>query len=314
MKHLFIFSYILSSVLLAQPKPDIEFQLNTISGVVLNSESQKPLSETKVSILTGNNILKDSTFTDDDGHFIINKVGYMWKPKVRFYSRDFLTHSHPLKVIDLDADNSIHLNQSLTPISEDQKIPTLAKNSIEKRAETFLIKGNVFYYLSIAQDKFSTERIIIKSKKAIDTGDGLIVIKVNDSFYDPVRCYVPQMGKYENLAHIIDHYFQVPLFEPSGLPVFLSDNLLKPSVIYGTVSDANTKKVIVGAEVRLAGLPKRRITDKSGKYAFQVDNSGTYQVLISPPFGYQSNQTGISEIIVRSARGGWYMSNHYLIQ
>ena len=84
-------------------------------------------------------------------------------------------------MVDLDSSNNIVFKQLLSPIPEELRIPNLSQNSVNTRAETFLIPGNVFYYLSILNDKYLTERIIIKSRRALDSDNGLIVIKVNDS-------------------------------------------------------------------------------------------------------------------------------------
>ena len=75
---------------------------------------------------------------------------------------------------------------------------------------------------------------------------------------------------------------------------------------------AKTLKIVPGAEVNIAGTSKWRITDKLGNYAFQINEPGSYQIIVNPPFGYSSSQTGITEILVKSARGGWYHSNLYL--
>jgi hypothetical protein len=57
------------------------------------------------------------------------------------------------------------------------------------------------------------------------------------------------------------------------------ENLLESTIIYGTVFDTKIQKEVAGAEVSIAG---------------------------------SSSQTGITEILVKSARGRWYHSNHYL--
>ncbi|MBT3502233.1 MAG: hypothetical protein HOB40_00505 [Candidatus Marinimicrobia bacterium] len=312
MIRLFIFILFTSTHLLAQPKDAIEFQLNTISGFLTHSLNNEFIENAKIEIVSGNGIVKDSTFTDSEGKFSISDVGFMWKPKLRISSRDFLPSSISLKMSQLDEKNNILIHQKLVPISENQKIPILAQNAIEERAQVFFIKGNVFYYLSTKNNVHSAERIIIQTKKATDNGNGIIVLNINGTYYDPVRCYVPQMGNYENLANIIDAYFPSSLFKPSGLPLYLSDSLLKPSIIFGTVMDANSKKGVMGAEVMLAGTLNRRVTDENGKYAFQISDDGIYQILVSPPFGYHSSQAGLSDIIVKSAWGGWHQSNHYL--
>ena len=312
MRRLFIIISIIATTLSAQPKETIEFQLNTISGQVLNSLHQTPVKNLKVDLLSGNNLLKKSSITDENGNFNIVYVGYVWKPKVLLVARDYHSLTMKLSPDELDSLNNITIHPMITPIPDDQRIPNIRKKDIESRAESFFVKGSVFYHLSIINDYFSAERIIIKSKKAIKVDTGFIILKINGVYYSPERCYVPQLGKYENLSYMMDDYFPEPVFGPSGLPQYLDENLLQPTMIYGTVFDARTQHIVPGAEVSIAGTSKWRITDELGKYAFQINESGSYQVIVNPPFGYSSSQTGITEILVKSARGGWYHSNHYL--
>ena len=312
MRRLFIIISIFGTILSAQPKETIEFQLNTISGQVLNSLHQTPVNNLKVELLSGNNLLKGSSITDENGNFIMENVGYVWKPKILLVARDYHELTMKLNAYELDSLNNISIHPMMTPIPDDQRIPYLEKTAIESRSESFFVKGSVFYYLSIINDYFSAERIIIKSKKVINDGTGFIILTINEVDYSPERCYVPQMGKYENLSYIMDDYFPEPIFGPSGLPQYLDENLLQPTMIYGTVYDAKTQKIVPGAEVSIAGSSKWRITDELGKYAFQINEPGSYQVIVNPPFGYSSSQTGITKILVKSARGGWYHSNHYL--
>jgi len=311
-RHLFIIISFIGTTLSAQPKETIEFQLNTISGQVLNDLDQTPVENLKVDLLSGNNLLKGSSITDENGNFTMENVGYVWKPKILLVVRDYHELTLKLNADELDSLNNITIHPMMTPIPDDQRIPYLGKTTIESRAESFFVKGSVFYHLSIINDYFSAERIIIKSKKVINDGTGFIILKINEVDYSPERCYVPQIGKYENLSYIMDGYFPEPVFGPSGLPQYLDQNLLEPSIIYGTVFDAKTQKIIPGAEVSIAGSSKWRITDELGKYAFQINEPGSYQVIVNPPFGYSSSQTGITKILVKSARGGWYHSNHYL--
>ncbi len=312
MRRLFIIISIIATTLSAQPKETVEFQLNTISGQVLNILHQTPVENLKVELLSGNNLLKGSSITDENGNFTMENVGYVWKPKILLVARDYHQLTMKLNPDELDSLNNITINPMMTPIPDDQRIPYLGKTTIESRAESFFVKGSVFYYLSIINDYFSAERIIIKSKRVIKDGTGFIILKINEVYYSPERCYVPQMGKYENLSYIMDDYFPEPVFGPSGLPQYLDENLLQPTMIYGTVFDAKTQNIVPGAEVSIAGSSKWRITDELGKYAFQINEPGSYQIIVNPPFGYSSSQTGITEILVKSARGGWYLSNHHL--
>lgn len=312
MRRLFIIISIIGTTVSAQPKETIEFQLNTISGQVLNSHHQTPVMNLKVDLLSGNNLLKSSSITDENGNFTMENVGYVWKPKILLVARDYHELTMKLNPDELDSLNNITVHPMMTPIPSDQRISYLKKTTVESRAESFFVKGSVFYHLSIINDYFSADRIIIKSKKVIKDGTGFIILTINEVDYSPERCYVPQIGKYENLSYIMDGYFPEPVFGPSGLPQYLDENLLEPTIIYGTVFDSKTHKIIPGAEVSIAGSSKWRITDELGKYAFQINESGSYQVIVNPPFGYSSSQTGITEILVKSARGGWYHSNHYL--
>ena len=312
MRRLFIIISIIATTLSAQPKETVEFQLNTISGQVLNILHQTPVENLKVELLSGNNLLKGSSITDENGNFTMENVGYVWKPKILLVATDYHQLTMKLNPDELDSLNNITINPMMTPIPDDQRIPYLGKTTIESRAESFFVKGSVFYYLSIINDYFSAERIIIKSKRVIKDGTGFIILKINEVYYSPERCYVPQMGKYENLSYIMDDYFPEPVFGPSGLPQYLDENLLQPTIIYGTVFDAKTQNIVPGAEVSIAGTSKWRITDELGKYAFQINEPGSYQIIVNPPFGYSSSQTGITEILVKSARGGWYLSNHHL--
>ena len=312
MRRLFIIISIIATTLSAQPKETVEFQLNTISGQVLNILHQTPVENLKVELLSGNNLLKGSSITDENGNFTMENVGYVWKPKILLVARDYHQLTMKLNPDELDSLNNITIHPMMTPIPDDQRIPYLGKTTIESRAESFFVKGSVFYYLSIINDYFSAERNIIKSKRVIKDGAGFIILKINEVYYSPERCYVPQMGKYENLSYIMDDYFPEPVFGPSGLPQYLDENLLQPTMIYGTVFDAKTQNIVPGAEVSIAGSSKWRITDELGKYAFQINEPGSYQIIVNPPFGYSSSQTGITEILVKSARGGWYLSNHHL--
>ena len=312
MRRLFIIISIIATTLSAQPKETVEFQINTISGQVLNSLDHTPVNNLKVELLSGNNLLKGSSITDENGNFTMENVGYVWKPKILLVARDYHQLTMKLNPDELDSLNNITLHPMMKPIPDDKRIPNIRKKDIESRAESFFVKGSVFYYLSIINDYFSAERIIIKSKKAIKVDTGFIILKINGVYYSPERCYVPQLGKYENLSYMMDDYFPEPVFGPSGLPQYLDENLLQPTMIYGTVFDARTQHIVPGAEVSIAGSSKWRITDKLGKYAFQINEPGSYQIIVNPPFGYSSSQTGIAEILVKSARGGWYLSNHHL--
>jgi hypothetical protein len=299
---------------LAQPKDAIEFQVDKVSGTILNSATQTPVYDVKVKLLSGNNALKDSTFTDKSGYFLIELVGYVWKPKIRIESRNFQLINRKIQPDELDAENQIILNLTIDPISENERIPLLKKTNMEYRSETFFIKGNVFYYATFNDTGLSAERVVIRSREAFKNKDGLLKIRVNDSVYDPVLCYVPQMGHYENLTSIMDDYFEDPVFGPSGNPEFLPNEILEPSIIFGTIRDQNTGRPVFGAEVKLSGLGNQRITDNNGKFAFQVLNAGTYTLQVSPPLGSSSKQMNQPEIKINNKRGVWLRSDQYLVQ
>ena len=69
--------------LYSQPKEEIEFELNSISGYVLESVNASPLIDIMIEVLSGNNMVKDSTFSDENGFYLMENVGYVWKPKIR---------------------------------------------------------------------------------------------------------------------------------------------------------------------------------------------------------------------------------------
>jgi len=292
-----------------QPKEQIEFQLNTISGVVLNSIDATPVIQLKVEVLSGSNLIKDSTLTDDNGYFIMKNVGYVWKPKIRFSLKNFETKTLNLKPDDLDTLNNMVIGQVVTPVPDEQLIPELTKSTVKTRAEIFFIKGNVFYNLKNASH---AERVIIQSSNAIESRPGYIIMNINDKMFDPARCYVPQEGRYENLAYILRSLLRERIFEHSGHPRYLPEKLLKPSVIYGTVINIKTGKPVMGAELMLSEPFKRRISDEHGKFAFQVDQPGTYRILMHPPLGYKASNFGDAQILVKYGRGGWYRSNQYV--
>ncbi len=304
-----------------QPKETIEFQLDHISGSVLNAKNNNPIYGVLVEILSGNNVLKDSVFTNEKGFYKMENIGYVWKPKIRFTSREFQKF---VDKIDRDSDNtkinplnnsiSTIINANLTPIPEKYKIPDLKKSSIEKRAETFFIKGNLFYSFNGDPKNIKAERIIIDSKGTFLDDDGNLIIMVNEEYYHPLYCYVPQMGGYENLAYIIKNLFDTPIFEESGFPITLPSNVLEPTIIYGTVLDIDTGQPVFGAEVSLSGNPNRRLTNNDGKFAFQISKSGNFKITVSPPLGSLKSHQGTSIIKVNNGRGGWYQSNQYLTQ
>ncbi|MCH2651137.1 MAG: carboxypeptidase-like regulatory domain-containing protein [Candidatus Marinimicrobia bacterium] len=303
----FISLFIVSAF--GQPKEQIEFQLNTISGVVLNSIDATPVIQLKVEVLSGNNLTKDSTLTDENGYFIMEQVGYVWKPKIRFSIKNYQTKTLNLKPDDLDTLNNMVIGQIVTPVPDEQMIPELSQSTAKTRANIFFIKGNVFYNL---KNSSNAERVIIQSSEAIESRPGFIIMNINGKMYDPARCYVPQEGRYENLSYILRSLLREPIFEHSGHPKYLPEKLLEPSVIYGTVINIKTGESVMGAELILSEPFKRRISDEHGRYAFQVDQPGTYQIHVEPPLGYRDSNFGTAQILVKYGRGGWFRSNQYV--
>lgn len=311
MKYMLIISLLSIFSVHSQPKEQVEFQLNTISGVVFNAADSSPLMDLKVEILAGNNILKDSTYTDENGYYRIENVGFLWKPKMRFSLHNFQTKTFKLDPKKLDSLNNMLIGEIISPVPEEDQIPDLKQSTITSRAEIFFIKGNVFYNL---QDNHQAERITIKSREVIQTEPGFIILKINNKMYDVARCYVPQEGKYENLSFILKSLLKDPIFKNSKNPKYLPENLLEPNVLFGTVIDYNTGNSIVGAEVFIPSLRQRRMSDENGKFSFIIDKPGTYEILLDPLTSYSSKKIGKSFIIIKTNRGGWFKSNQYLLK
>jgi len=310
MKILLKSSLLVLSFIMSQPKEQIEFQLNTISGVIFNAADSTPLMDLKVEILAGNNILKDSTFTDENGYYRMENVGFLWKPKMRFSLQNFQTKLYKLDPEKLDSLNDMLIGEVVFPVPDKDQIPELKRSTIKSRAEMFFIKHNVFYNL---KDNQSAERIVIDTCIAIETDPGFIVIKINDIIYDVARCYVPQEGKYENLSYILKSLLTEPIFEKSGNPKFLPDRLLEPNVLFGSIIDFKSGETIMGTEVYIPALRQRRISDEDGKFAFTIDKPGIYEILLDPLVNKTSKKMGKSYIIIKTNKGGWYKSNQYLL-
>ena len=310
MKILLKSSLLVLSFIMSQPKEQIEFQLNTISGVIFNAADSTPLMDLKVEILAGNNILKDSTFTDENGYYRMENVGFLWKPKMRFSLQNFQTKLYKLDPEKLDSLNDMLIGEVVFPVPDEDQIPELKRSTIKSRAEMFFIKHNVFYNL---KDNQSAERIVIDTCIAIETDPGFIVIKINDIIYDVARCYVPQEGKYENLSYILKSLLTEPIFEKSENPKFIPDRLLEPNVLFGSIIDFKSGKTIMGTEVYIPALRQRRISDEDGKFAFTIDKPGIYEILLDPLDNKTSKKMGKSYVIIKTNKGGWYKSNQYLL-
>ncbi|GIR89226.1 MAG: hypothetical protein CM15mP87_07180 [Candidatus Neomarinimicrobiota bacterium] len=107
--------------------------------------------------------------------------------------------------------------------------------------------------------------------------------------YDVARCYVPQEGKYENLSFIMKSLLADPIFEKSKHPLYLDQGLLEPSVIYGYVMNILTGDPVMGAEIIINEPFKRRISDENGKFAFHINDSGRYDIIMNPHLVLKSN-------------------------
>ena len=305
---LFIITLSLTN-LFAQPKEGVEFKLNTISGYVIDSLSSKPIMDVNVDIYTGSGVLKHSTITDEFGFYEKPIVGYLWKPKVKFSLHNYYKKALSLNPGILDSNLNMSINVMMIPVPEEKRIPDLTKSTITNRAETFFIIGNVFYYLT---NQNNADRIIIKTAEALETAPGFIIMKVNDTHYDVARCYVPQEGKYENLSFIMKSLLADPIFEKSKHPLYLDQGLLEPSVIYGYVMNILTGDPVMGAEIIINEPFKRRISDENGKFAFHINDSGRYDIIMNPPPRFKRVTFARPEIIINQERGGWFKSNFYV--
>ena len=351
-----IFISILISFLLAQPAEIMEFQINGITGTIVNSLDQTPARDVFVELISGNGVIKDQVYTDGDGFFEMQPPGgYVWNPKLYLSSSDYLSRNIPIYIYTLDTLGKAHVDIALDPFPDDQKVPDLVRVDMDARALTFLPIGSVFYYVFMDDDGMDAERIVIFSKHASKQPTGFIQLTVNDVEYDPVRCYVTQNDRFENLSAILKGYFPFPIFQNSGLPLYLPDDLMKPNIIFGSVIENSTGEPIPGAEIQIFKLspqdenlsetqsinttkdeswtrgkteptkeselltethePKllplgRRVTGVDGKFAFQVLESGTYKLMVSPPNKYGDQKPLSSDIIVKTNRGGWHKSDY----
>ena len=249
MKFLISYAFMFFIVLHAQPKEGIDYRVNTITGVVIDSITSKPLMDVEVDIYTGNNVLKHSTITDENGFYTELIVGYLWKPRIQLSLENYNMKTVPLLPEFLDSLGNIYIENSIEPLPENERVPPLKRNTLTKRAEIFFIKGNLFYYYV---NKRSAKKIIIKDVEALEFKPKHISIIVNGKTYDVSRCYVPQGGRYENLSFILKTLLSEPVFKESGLPVYMPQHMLEPTVIFGTVLDKNNGKPISGAEIILS--------------------------------------------------------------
>lgn len=313
MKHLHSIIFFAICLLVAQTNNDHEFQINSISGSLTNSTTGNPISEGKIEIFSGNFLNKGKTYSKENGQYILGNVGYVWKPKLVVSASNYKSNQITLNLTELDLNLDLHLDIQLTPIPENQKIPSISINSLSERAEMFFREGNVFYYLSRIGKHFSSERIVIQKIKIVEKRNGNLMVNINGQHYDPLGCYIPQLGRYENLAMILDEYFPKPVFHSSGYPMFLSNNHLESNEIFGTVINSKTGNPVMGADIQIEGLPLHRVTAKDGKFRFKVPHSGEFKIIVRPPIHSGLIHVSQNKILLKQDKGGWIKSNQYLI-
>ena len=103
-----------------------------------------------------------------------------------------------------------------------------------------------------------------------------------------------------------------PIFEKSKHPLYLDQGLLEPSVIYGYVMNILTGDPVMGAEIIINKPFKRRLSDENGKFAFHINNSGRYDIIMNPPPRFERVTFARHQIIINQGRGGWFKSNFYV--
>ena len=231
------------------PDNGVEFKLNRLSGKVFDESTNKPIEDVNIELYTGNKVLKHALFTDQTGLFSKDNIGYLWKPRIKLTLENYKMKTIPLLPDILDSLGNIYVEHSIQPLPENERVASLGRSTLTNRAEIFFIKGNLFYYLV---NKRSAKKIIIKDVKALETRPNYVSINVNGKTYDVARCYVPQGGRYENLSFILKTLLSEPVFKESGLPVYMPQYMLDPTVIFGTVFDKDNGNPIRGAEIILS--------------------------------------------------------------
>ena len=301
-------------MIFCQSKDWTEFQVKKCSGKLTTRTDGSPIYAVKVSVLSGNKEVKDSTFTDVEGNFLLEHVGYVWKPRIKFESADFYKKTLLLKQKHLDSENEIKLDIILDPIPEDKKPITFDKGTISERAKTFFHEGGIYYSLASNETPydFKSERIIVNSVKTDQTEKNQLLLWINGSEVNPLLCYVPQRGKYENLISILAGYNDEFEFENSLLPRYLDDNLLEPTIVFGKVLDSETNEPVPGVEVLIENSSKdMRVTGRDGRFAFQVNIPGQLELNLRPP-GKKYKIPAASKIIIKNPKGGWIQTNQFL--
>lgn len=303
-----------ASLTFPQSKDWIEFQVKKCSGTLTARVDGSPIYAVKVSVLSGNKEVKDSTFTDLEGNFVLEHVGYVWKPRIKFESPDYYNKTVLLKRKHLNSENEIELDMTLNPIPDEKKPITFDKGTISERAKTFFHEGGIYYSLA-SNDKpydFKSERIIINSVKTDHTEKNKLLLWINGSEVNPLLCYVPQSGRYENLIAILAGYKNDTEFEDSLLPRYLDDRLLEPTIVFGKVLDSKTNEPVAGVEVLIDNKSKdMRVTGRDGRFAFQIGTTGEIAVNLRPP-GKKYKAPATSKLIIKNPKGGWIQTNQFL--
>jgi len=289
-----------------------EFQINSISGILLNELTEQGIPDIKIRVMSGDKLIKSETHSTDDGSFLLEPVGFVWKPRLVITSRIFGQKVIYISKNELDDQKNITFPIKLRSLPKDQQIPSIGVNSLSDRANMFFRKGNVFYYLSRVGRQFNSERVVIKTIASQLDENGYLVININGNHFDPLGCYVPQLGNYENLAMILDDYFPTPVFHSSGYPMLLENQYLESHEIFGTVMNATTGEPIFGADVQIEGMALHRITSKDGRFRFKIPHPGTYTLLVKPPSS-EFRHISQNQILIRQAKGGWVKSDQYLV-
>jgi len=231
------------------PDKGVEFKLNGLSGKVFDESTNEPIEDVNIELYTGNKVLKHTLLTNQTGFFSKDNIGYLWKPRIKLILENYKMKTIPLLPDLLDSLGNIYVEHFIQPVPENERVIPLERSTLTKRAEIFFIKGNLFYYLV---NKRTAKKIIIKDIKALENKPRHISIIVNGKTYDVSRCYVPQGGRYENLSFILKTLLVEPVFKDSGLPVYMPQHMLEPTVIFGTVLNKNNGEPIPGAEIILS--------------------------------------------------------------
>ena len=313
---IFLYPIFIASLVSPQSKDWIEFQVKKCSGTLTTRFDGSPIYAVKVSVLSGNKEVKDSAFTDLEGNFVLEHVGYVWKPRIKFESPDYYNKTILLKQKHLNSENEIELDITLDPIPDEKKPITFDKGTIAERAKTFFHEGGIYYSLTSNNKpyEFKSERIIINSVSTDQTEKNKLLLWINGSEVNPLLCYVPQSGRFENLIAILAGYTDETEFADSLLPRYLDDSLLEPTLVFGKVLDSETNEPVAGVEVLIDNESKdMRVTGRDGRFAFQVGITGEIALNLRPP-GKKYKIPATSKLIVKNSKGGWIQTNQFLIR